>query len=121
MDRPRDLRVIGDGAGAVVLKKVHRVACITPFWAVFRTEDVLYIKKELRATPFRCISQNHAILKNEGFEVFAFATNAVEETLRKLLKMCKDKPYTKIIPHQANEKIIDYVRRKMSLKKASSF
>jgi len=115
--------LFGDGAGAVVLKKSAQSCMHYPILGgIPDREDVLYIKKELRATPFRCISQNPMqYLRMKGSEVFAFATNAVEETLRKLLKMCKDKPYTKIIPHQANEKIIDYVRRKMNLKKSQFF
>ena len=51
----------------------------------------------------------------KGSEVFTYAVSAVEDILRELLINCKEKPYTKIIPHQANEKIIDYVIRKMDM------
>jgi 3-oxoacyl-[acyl-carrier-protein] synthase-3 len=44
-------------------------------------------------------------------EVFAYAVGVIEKILTGLALMCGDKPFTKVIPHQANEKIIDYIKR----------
>ena len=57
----------------------------------------------------------------KGSEVFTYAVGAVEDILRQLLEKCGDQPYNKIIPHQANEKIIDYVIRKMDMKYEQCF
>ena len=57
----------------------------------------------------------------DGREVFTYAVSAAEEVLDKLLVKCGDKPFTKIIPHQANEKIIDYVKRKLAFQGGTVF
>lgn len=109
--------LFGDGAGAVVLRRGD-VPCLhypilegTP-----DKEDVLYCLREKRSTPFSPVTDiTTEYIHMTGTEVFTYAVGAVEGVLRKLLQKCGDKPYNKVIPHQANEKIIDYVIRKMDL------
>lgn len=115
--------LFGDGAGAVVLKRsavhhmLHPLLCGAP-----DIEEVITIKKEHRPTPFNGLTDTTTqYLKMKGSEVFTFAVGVVEDTLRKLLDMCGDKPFNKVIPHQANEKIIDYVIRKMKMKRKQFF
>lgn len=115
--------LFGDGAGAVVLKRseVARI-CHPVLDASPDTEEVIVIKKETRTTPFGPPADNRPeYLRMKGAEVFAYAVGAMEDTMRKLTTLCGDRPYTKIIPHQANEKIIDYVMRTMDLKPEQFF
>lgn len=115
--------LFGDGAGAVVLKRsdtahmLHPLLCGTP-----DNEEVITVKKEQRRTPFNADRDTATqYLRMKGSEVFTFAVGVVEDTLRKLLDMCGDKPFNKVIPHQANEKIIDYVIRTMKMKRKQFF
>lgn len=115
--------LIGDGAGAVVLRRsaTPHICCPTLGGTPDREESLL-IKRERRKTPFKRTGRiKKQYLRMKGQEVFAFATAAVEDTLHKLLKQCGDKPFTKVIPHQANEKIIDYVIRKMDMHREQFF
>ena len=115
--------LFGDGAGAVVLKRsdVARI-CHPVLDASPDTEEVIVIKKETRTTPFGPPADNRPeYLRMKGAEVFTYAVGAMEDTMRKLTTLCGDQPYTKIIPHQANEKIIDYVMRTMDLKSEQFF
>jgi 3-oxoacyl-[acyl-carrier-protein] synthase III len=112
--------LFGDGAGAVVLKRSEKPCIHFPMlWGSPDAEDVLICKRELRKTPFNGVDS--ADIKPEyihmkGREVFTYATSAAGDILRKLLEKCGSKPFTKVIPHQANSKIIDYIKRKLHFK-----
>lgn len=115
--------LFGDGAGAVVLKRSDKPCLLHPILGgTADREDVLYCHREKRSTPFSKVT---SIVKEyihmNGRDVFTYAVGAIEDILRKLLQKCNDKPFTKIIPHQANEKIIDYVIRKMDLQHEQCF
>ena len=107
--------LFGDGAGAVVLKRsdAEHLGCAvlegTP-----DKDDVLSCRWEPRETPFSepKLSKKE-YLHMKGKEVFTYAVGAIEDVLKKLLVKCGDKPFTKVIPHQANVKIIDYIIRNM--------
>ncbi len=109
--------LFGDGAGAVVLKRSEKPRLNYPvLWGTPDREDVLYCKRERRITPF--MKKDTRPVKAEyihmnGREVFTYAVSAMENVLRHLLKQCRDVPFTKIIPHQANLRIIDYVKRQL--------
>jgi 3-oxoacyl-[acyl-carrier-protein] synthase-3 len=107
--------LFGDGSGAVVLQRSEDACMHFPLLSgTPDKEDVITIKKEERSTPFYDPTDtDRHYLRMKGSEVFTYAVGVVEETLGKLLEMCGDKPFTKIIPHQANEKIIDYIIRKL--------
>ena len=115
--------LFGDGAGAVVLKRSDKPRMHYPILnAVPDTDDAIVIKKEARTTPFGPPADDKKeYIRMKGSEVFTYASGVMEETLRRLLELCGDKPYTKIIPHQANEKIIDYVMRTMRLDREQFF
>lgn len=105
--------LFGDGAGAVVLKRsevarlLHPILSATP-----DVDDVIVVKKEARSTPFtgEVASQRESI-RMKGADVFTYAVGVMEETLKELSVRCGEKPIDKIVPHQANEKIIDFVIR----------
>lgn len=117
--------LFGDGAGAVVLRRSETPHLHFPvIWGTPDREDVLYCKRERRITPF--MKKDARPVKPEyihmnGREVFTYAVGAMENVLKHLLGKCGDKPFTKIIPHQANEKIIDYVRRKFDFSDGQFF
>ncbi len=105
--------LFGDGAGAVVLKRsevahlLHPILSATP-----DTDDVIVVKKEARSTPFTGeVESNRESIRMKGADVFTYAVGVMEETLKELSVRCGDKPINKIVPHQANEKIIDFVIR----------
>jgi 3-oxoacyl-[acyl-carrier-protein] synthase-3 len=110
--------LFGDGAGAVVLKRSEKPRLSFPvLWGTPDIENVLYCKRERRITPFmkkdtKPVKPEH--IHMNGREVFTYAVDAMEKVLRYLLKKCKDKPFTKVIPHQANARIIDYVQRQLN-------
>ena len=115
--------LFGDGAGAVVLKRSETPRLHYPvLTGIPDVDDVLVLHREKRETPFCKVDDfKKEYIFMDGREVFTYAVGAVEETLRRMMDMCGDKPYTKVIPHQANEKIIDYVIRKMGLSKDQFF
>lgn len=115
--------LFGDGAGAVVLKRSETACIHYPILGGSPDpEDVIICKREKRKTPFNDVTHvEEEYIHMKGREVFTYAVGAFEDILNQLLKMCGDKPFTKIIPHQANEKIIDYVIRKMDFEKEQFF
>lgn len=117
--------LFGDGAGAVVLKKSKKACLHFPVLSGSPDkEDVIICRRETRKTPFNEVDPENLKpdhIHMNGREVFTYAVSAAEEVLHKLLSRCGDKPFTKIIPHQANEKIIDYVKRKLRFKAEQFF
>ncbi len=115
--------LFGDGAGAVVLKRSETPRLHYPILnGVPDVDDVLVLHREKRETPFCHVDDfKKEYIQMDGREVFTYAVDAVEDALNCMMDMCGDKPYTKVIPHQANEKIIDYVIRKTGLLKEQFF
>ncbi len=114
--------LFGDGAGAVVLRRSETNAVHHPILsAVPDTELSLTLKRDSRHTPFLDEEAKTEYLHMKGREVFAFATDAMERTLLLMQERCGDRPFTKIIPHQANVKIIDCVIRNTDFTKEQFF
>jgi 3-oxoacyl-[acyl-carrier-protein] synthase-3 len=89
--------LFGDGAGAMLVSK-GTPDQIAHFYTASEgdMEDVLSVKD---------------VLKMQGRRVFKFAINAVEKSINRLLELDGSKldAITKIIPHQANYRIIEAV------------
>ena len=105
--------LFGDGAGAVVVKRSDKAYITQPvLTAIPDTNDVLYIKNKSMKNPW---SEMEAVdditLKSDGREVFAFAVDAIEKVLADLTSRCGKENIHKIIPHQANSRIISYAAR----------
>ena len=115
--------LFGDGAGAVVLKRSEMPRLHYPvLTGIPDVDDVLVMYREKRETPFCKVDDfKKEYIQMDGREVFTYAVGAVEDALDRMMDMCGNKPYTKVIPHQANEKIIDYVIRKTGLSKEQFF
>lgn len=115
--------LFGDGAGAVVLRRGETPCLHAPVLnAEPDTEGVITLKKEARSTPFSPNDdETKQFIRMKGSDVFTYAVRVLEDTLKELRASCEARPYTKVIPHQANEKIIDYVVRSMGLNKEQFF
>lgn len=116
--------LFGDGAGAVVLRRSEKPCLHYPiFNGTPDVDDVLFAKREARKTPFNNVTDESQkeYIKMNGREVFTYAVGAVENALNTMMEQCGDKPYTKVIPHQANEKILDYVVKVTDLSKDQFF
>lgn len=115
--------LFGDGAGAAVLKRSDVARLLHPILeAKSDTDDVITVKKEERETPFSGpVDEKKEYIRMKGADVFTYAVGVLEGTLLRLAERCKERPYTKVIPHQANEKIIDFVVRSMKLRREQFF
>jgi 3-oxoacyl-[acyl-carrier-protein] synthase-3 len=115
--------LFGDGAGALILKRsdiprlLHPILDATP-----DTDDVIVVKKEARDTPFTGpVEAQRESIRMKGADVFTYAVAVLENTLKDLASRCEDKSIDKIVPHQANEKIIDFVIRTTKLAREQFF
>lgn len=115
--------LFGDGAGAVVLRRSDTPRVQHPILnAAPDTGDVIVLKKDPRSTPFSpAVDTPKEYIRMKGADVFTYAVGVLEDTLKRLSALCGDKPFTKVIPHQANEKIIDYVMRTMNMSRDAFF
>ena len=114
--------LFGDGAGAVVIKRSDKDMIHTPvLHAIPDTDDVLSIPNVRVNHPWTLsIANDDCLLKMDGKKVFAFAVDAVDKTLRELQEK-SSKPITKIIPHQANNRIIRFVAQSSDFEKEQFF
>jgi 3-oxoacyl-[acyl-carrier-protein] synthase-3 len=115
--------LFGDGAGAVVLRRDETARILHPILsATSDQDDVIVLKKEERKTPFSGeVESPRESIRMKGADVFTYAVAVMENTLNQLMERCTDKPVNKIVPHQANEKIIDFVVRSMKLPRENFF
>lgn len=115
--------LFGDGAGAVVLKKDQTGALHYPvLMGKSDTEEVLTIKNRDDDNPWhKYPTEQNIKLQMKGREVFTFASEVLADTLNQLKEKCGDKPFTKVIPHQANSRIIEYVTRTTGFKSDQFF
>jgi len=102
--------LFGDGAGAVVVKRTDKNRIKFPIINnIMDTNDVLYIKNKKNDNPWSEDLSNEDIgLYMKGNDVYAFATDAVEKTLKQLDEKMGDTKIDKIVPHQANSRIIRF-------------
>lgn len=105
--------LFGDGAGACVVKRCKKAHITQPILtAIPDKNDVLYINNKVMKNPWSEMEPVDDIyLKSDGREVFAFAVDAIEKVLAELIERCGKENIHKIIPHQANSRIISYAAR----------
>ncbi len=113
--------LFGDGTGAVVLKKTQEEG-IGEIYLNGKPDidDVLYVYDKKADHPWRETDGDTEKINSlfmKGAEVYEFACGAMVETLEKL-KEKLGRSIKKIIPHQANGRIIKYasVKSKIPLK-----
>ncbi len=119
--------LFGDGAGACVLSEVKEGGIVADFLQSFgELGDLMEVVNEDVRSPFVPEKTSYAKLPYvvmQGTELFKVAVNsmadAVDEVLKKA-KMSKDE-IDCIVPHQANDRIISAVAKKLDIPKDKIF
>lgn len=109
--------LFGDGSGAVVLKRGESGIGTIYLNGKPDDEEVLIINDKPASHPWRDTSydtEKYNALFMKGRGVYEFACGAMVETIAKLNEM-SDEPIKKIIPHQANGRIIKYASIKSKI------
>lgn len=103
--------LFGDGAAAVILQASEKPGIIaTDIHADGSYHDLLYAKNPIWHADKPCV-------KMEGREVFKFATNTLGDAFLRLIEQAGLSPddVDWLIPHQANQRILDAIARKLNL------
>ena len=110
--------MFGEGAGAAVLGTGENY--IDAVFDVKGGDDVIDIRQPVGSSPFYERGQEKkAVAHMAGQETFKFAVTAICRDCREILQRnglrCDDIAY--IVPHQANQRIIDFASRKLKVAK----
>ncbi len=126
--KDRDTCVLfGDGAGACVLGPVKSGGIIADFLQAFGDQDhLMYVVSEAGRSPFNLGKETYAKLPYvvmHGQELFKIAVNSMADAIEKVLKKTKIKKedIDCIVPHQANDRIISAVAKKLNIPKEKIF
>lgn len=107
--------LFGDGAGAIVVEKDGKneefYAC-----SLGNDKDLVAENVEMNFEMKNKVLKS-GFLKMDGKEVFKFAINVVEKSINNILEMTnlKMEDIKLIIPHQANQRIISNVAKKLNV------
>ena len=107
--------LFGDGAGAIVVEKDEKneefYTC-----SFGNDKDLIAENVEMNFEMKNKVLKS-GFLKMDGKEVFKFAINVVEKSINKILDMnnLKIEDINLIIPHQANQRIINNVAKKFNI------
>lgn len=107
--------LFGDGAGAIVVEKDGKneefYTC-----SLGNDKDLIAENVEMNFEMKNKVLKS-GFLKMDGKEVFKFAINVVEKSINKILDMnnLKIEDINLIIPHQANQRIINNVAKKFNI------
>lgn len=112
--------LFGDGAGAVVVEKGEDAFFFTKSKGNF---DVLYAEGTSLNTDLDVKEITGGFLYMDGREVFKFAIRAMEEAILKVLEEANltIDDIDMIIPHQANQRIISNVAKRMKIDESKFF
>lgn len=112
--------LFGDGAGAVVVEKGEDAYFFTKSKGNF---DVLYAEGTSLNTDLDVKEITGGFLYMDGREVFKFAIRAMEEAILKVLEEANltIDDIDMIIPHQANQRIISNVAKRMKIDESKFF
>lgn len=112
--------LFGDGAGAVVVEKGEDAYFFTKSKGNF---DVLYAEGTSLNTDLDVKEITGGFLYMDGREVFKFAIRAMEEAILKVLEEANltIDDIDMIIPHQANQRIINNVAKRMKIDESKFF
>jgi len=126
--KDRDTCVLfGDGAGACVLGKVRSGGITADFLQAFGDQgDLMKVVVEGTRSPFSPGKTTYAKLPYvvmQGQELFKIAVNSMADAIEKVLKKAKIKKQNIdcIVPHQANDRIITAVAKKLNIPKEKIF
>ena len=126
--KDRDTCVLfGDGAGACVLGPVKSGGITADFLQAFGDQgDLMQVVSEETRSPFHPDKTTYTKLPYvlmQGQELFKVAVNSMADAIEKVLKKAKIKKgdIDYIVPHQANDRIISAVARKLNIPKSKIF
>ncbi len=119
--------LFGDGAGACVLGKVRSGGIIADFTRSFgKYGHLMEVVVQETRSPFDPQKAMHTQLPHvvmQGQELFKVAVNSMAEAVEEVLKKAKMKKSDVdcVVPHQANDRIISAVARKLGIPKEKIF
>jgi 3-oxoacyl-[acyl-carrier-protein] synthase-3 len=126
--RDRDTCVLfGDGAGACILGPVKSGGITADFLQAFGDQgDLMQVVSEGGRSPFSPDKATHTKLPYvvmHGQELFKVAVNSMADAIEKVIKKAKIKKedIDCIVPHQANDRIISAVAKKLNISKEKIF
>jgi 3-oxoacyl-[acyl-carrier-protein] synthase-3 len=126
--KDRDTCVLfGDGAGACVLGPVKSGGITADFLQAFGDQgDLMEVIVEGARSPFNPSKATYTKLPYvvmQGQELFKIAVNSMADAIEKVLKKAKMKKedIDCIVPHQANDRIISAVAKKLNIPKEKIF
>ena len=126
--KDRDTCVLfGDGAGACVLGAVKSGGITADFLQAFGDQgDLMQVITEETRSPFHPEKTSYTKLPYvvmQGQELFKIAVNSMADAIEKVLKKAKIKKedIDCIVPHQANDRIISAVAKKLNIPKDKIF
>jgi len=126
--KDRDTCVLfGDGAGACVLGRVKKGGITADFLQAFGDQgDLMKVVVEAGRSPFHPGKSTYTKLPHvvmQGQELFKIAVNSMADAIEKVLKKAKVKKENIdcIVPHQANDRIITAVAKKLNIPKEKIF
>ncbi len=126
--RDRDTCVLfGDGAGACVLGPVKSGGIIADYLQAFGEQgDLMHVVVEGARSPFSPKKATYTKLPHvvmQGQELFKVAVNSMADAVEKVLKKAKIKKgdIDCVVPHQANDRIISAVAKKLKIPKSKIF
>ncbi|MBF0504018.1 MAG: ketoacyl-ACP synthase III [Candidatus Omnitrophica bacterium] len=126
--KDRDTCVLfGDGAGACVLGKVKSGGILADFLQAFGDQgDLMQVIAEEGRSPFNPGKTSYTKLpfvRMQGQELFKVAVNSMADAVEKVLKKAKIKKEDVdcIVPHQANDRIITAIAKKLNIPKDKIF
>lgn len=108
--------LFGDAASSVVLTKGEGLKSI--YISASGNSDVLKINAVRNDTPWKKQDENEGLYMN-GQEVFKFAVSSMVKDIRRVAKEAKikEEEIDIVLPHQANIRIIDFAKEKLSIPK----
>jgi len=126
--KDRDTCVLfGDGAGACVLGAVKSGGITADFLQAFGEQgDLMQVIAQETRSPFHPGKSTYAKLPYvamKGQELFKIAVNSMADAIEKVIKKAKIKKedIDCIVPHQANDRIISAVAKKLTIPKEKIF
>lgn len=114
--------LFGDGAGAAVLGEAEegRGILASKMFSDGTKAELLYVPAggSQRPATQRTVAERMHYIKMNGPEIFKFAVTVMIDSTLHVLEMCGKTPkeLDYLIPHQANERIINLAYKKMRLK-----
>jgi len=126
--KDRDTCVLfGDGAGACVLGPVKSGGITADFLQAFGDHgDMMRVVSEGARSPFhpgKTAYTKLPYIAMQGQELFKIAVNSMADAIKKVIKKAKIKKQDIdcIVPHQANDRIITAIAKKLNIPKEKIF